>query len=94
MRILSPLNIDDVVVWFVELRLREIREKALVATVAVDDKNFFAAVAGHLVGGFLQEIQLNLPAVGDGAGFVFGFENLSEIIFRENDGKFLFGGVQ
>ena len=53
MRILSPLNIDDVVVWFVELRLREIREKAFVTAVAVDDKDFVAAITSHLVGGFL-----------------------------------------
>ncbi len=31
-----------------------------------------AAVAGHLVGGSLQKIHLDLPAVGDGAGFMLG----------------------
>ena len=33
-------------------------------------------------------------AVGDGAGFVLGFKNLAEIIFRKNDCVLLFGGVQ
>src|ERR1700746_1246378 len=88
------MNIDNVIVRLVELCLREIGKQAFVAAMAVDDENFSAAVAGHFVGGFLQKIQLNLPTVGDGAGFVLGFEDLPEIIFRENNGEFFFRGVQ
>src|ERR1043166_1103400 len=90
----TPLNVDDVIVRLVELTLREIGKETFVAAVAVDDKNFFAAVTRHLVGGFLQEIKLNLTAVGDGAWLVLGFENLPEIVFGKNDSEFFLGGVQ
>jgi hypothetical protein len=62
--------------------------------VTVDDQNFLAAVAGHLVGGFLQQGELQGAAVGHGAGLVLGFGDLAEIVFGENDGVFLLGGVQ
>lgn len=77
-----------------ELRLREKGKKAFVAAVAVDDDDFLAAVAGHFVGGFLEKFELEFAAVSDGAGFVFGFEDLAEEILREDDSVFLFGGVQ
>ena len=87
-------DVDHVVVWLVELCLREVWQQAFVAAVAVDDQNFLAAVAGHLVGGFLQQGELQVAAVGYRAGFVAGFDNLAEIIFGEDDGVFLLGGVQ
>ena len=62
--------------------------------MAVDDENFLAAVARHLVGGFLQQRQLQVAAVGDGSGLVARFGNLAEIIFGEDDGVFFLGGVQ
>ena len=62
--------------------------------MAIDDEDFFAAVARHFVGGFLEELQLEIAAIGDGAGLVFGFKNLAEIIFGKYDRVFLFGGVQ
>ena len=74
-------NIDDVVVGLVELRLREEGQQAVVAAVAVDDQNFLAAVARHFVGGFLQESELHVAAVGHGAGLVLGLGDLAEIIF-------------
>ncbi len=46
-------HIDDIVVGLVELRLREVGEQAIVAAVTVDDQDFLAAVAGHLIGGLL-----------------------------------------
>ena len=78
----------------VELRLREERQQAVVAAVAVDDQNFLAAVARHLVGGLLQQGELHGAAVGHGAGLVPGLGDLTEIIFGENDGVFLLGGMQ
>ena len=78
----------------VELCLREIRQQAVVAAVAVDDQDFLAAVAGHLVGGFLQQGELQVAAVGHGAGLVPRLGDLAEIIFGENDRVFFFGGVQ
>ena len=62
--------------------------------VAVDDQDFLAAVAGHLVGGFLQQGELQVAAVGHGAGLVPRFSDLAEIVFGEDDGVFLLGGVQ
>ena len=87
-------NIDHIVVRLIELRLREEWQQVFVAAVAVDDDYFLAAVARHLVGGFLQQGELHLAAVGDGSGLVAGFGDLSEIIFGEDDGVFLLGGVQ
>ncbi len=76
-------GVNNIVVWFVELRLREVGNKAFVAAVAVDDEDFLATVAGHLVGGFLEKPELEVAAVGNGAGLVLRFENLAEIIIRE-----------
>jgi len=72
-------NVDHVVVRFIELGLREVRKQALVAAVAVDDDHFLAAVASHLVGGFLQQGELHPAAVSHGSGLVTGFGNLAKI---------------
>ena len=71
-----------------------IRDRVLIAAVAVDDDHFLAAVARHLVGSFLQQGELHLAAVRDCSRLVAGFGNLSEVIFREDNGVFLLGGVQ
>jgi hypothetical protein len=42
--------------------------------LAADDHHLLASIAWHL-GGFLQEFQLRVGAVGDGAGLVPGFES-------------------
>src|SRR5439155_75804 len=42
----------------VELRLREIRKQAVVATVTVHDDDLPAAIPCHLVGRFLQQFEL------------------------------------
>ena len=76
------------------MRLSEIREQMFVAAVAIHDDYFFAAVARHLVGGFLQQGELHVAAVGDGSGLVARFGNLSKIIFGEDDGVLPLGGVQ
>src|SRR5215467_4631724 len=89
-----PLDVDHVVMGFFQLRLGKKRQQAFVAAMAVYDDDFLAAVAGHFVGGFLQKFQLEVAAVGDGSGFVLGFEDLAEIVLRKNDRIFLFGGVQ
>src|SRR5277367_3146498 len=70
----APLHVDYVIVRLIELGLREIWEQVFVAAVAIHDDDFFAAVAGHFVGGFLQQLQLQIGAVGDGTGLVLGFE--------------------
>src|SRR5215510_13370519 len=88
------LNVDDIVARFFQLRLGKKREQAFVAPVAVDDDDFFAAVTGHFVGGFLQQFELEVPAVGHSAGLVFGFENLAVKVFGKNDGVLVVGGVQ
>src|SRR4029077_5506847 len=87
-------DVDDVIVRTIELRLSEKGKQMFVASVTVDDDDFLAAVARHLFGGFLEELQLQFHAVGNGAGFVLGFENLSEVVLRKNDGVFLLGGFQ
>src|SRR5262249_7264273 len=87
-------GVDDVVAGGIEQRLVGVGNQAFVAAVAVDDEDFLASVARHFVGGFLEEFELEVAAVGDSAGFVLGFENLAEIIFGEDDGEFLCGSVK
>src|ERR1700734_2015919 len=82
-------DIDYVIVWGGELGLRKIGKQVLVAAMAIGDNDFLAAVSRHLVGSFLQELELNFRAVSDGARFVARFENLSKIIFREDYCKLL-----
>ena len=73
--------------------LREQRQQAFVAAVAVDDEDFLAAVARHLLHRFLQQRELRAQAVGNGSGLLLGFEDLAEIVFGEDDGVFLLDGV-
>src|SRR5882672_8315901 len=87
-------DVHDIVVWLIHLRLREEGKQVLIAAVAVDDDDFLAAVARHLVGGFLKQPQLKLHAVGHGARLVLGLKNLAKIIFGKNDGVLLLRGVQ
>ncbi len=91
----EDVDVDYVIVRLVELGLCEERQQAVVAAMAVDDQDLLAAVARHLVGGFLQERELHRAAVGHGSGLVLSLGDLAEIVFRENDGVFLrFGGMQ
>ena len=87
-------NVDDIIVRGGELGLGEIREQVVIAAVTVRDQDFLATVAGHFVGGFLEQFELQMLAIGDGSGFVAGFENLAEIIFGEDDGIFLRDSVE
>src|SRR2546422_7824634 len=52
-------DVHDVIMRRLELRLREKGEQAVVAAVTVDDDDFPAAIACHLVGRFLQQLQEN-----------------------------------
>src|SRR6266852_4763972 len=65
----------------------------LVSAVAVDD-DFLAAIASHLIGGFLKQFQLKFHAIRDGARLVLGLKDLAKIIFGKNDGVLLLRGVQ
>jgi hypothetical protein len=78
----------------VELRLREIRQQAVVAAVPVHDDDLLAAVARHLVGRLLQQLELQSAAVGHRAWLLFRFGNLPEVVRGEHDRVFLLGGVQ
>ena len=77
-----------------QLRLREERQQMFVAAVTIHDDDLLATIARHLVGGFLQELQLHLGAVSDRAGFMHGFKDLPEVIFGKHYSVFLLGGVQ
>jgi hypothetical protein len=87
-------DVDDVVAGAGHLSLGKEREEAVVAAVAVDDDDLFAAVAGHLGDCLLEESELGGEAVSDGAGLLAGFEDLAEIILGEDDGVFVFDGVE
>jgi hypothetical protein len=90
----DALHVHDVVVWRLELRLREKRQQAVVAAVTVHDDDLLAAVAGHLVGRFLQQLELQSAAVGHRAGLMLRFEDLPEVVLWENDGILLLGGIE
>jgi hypothetical protein len=87
-------DVDDVIAWAGHLSLGKEREEAVVAAVAVDDDDLFAAVSGHFGDGFLEECELGGEAVGDGAGLLAGFKDLAEVVGREDDGVFLLDGVE
>src|SRR6266571_5865328 len=87
-------NIDHIVVKLIELGLRKVGEQAVIAAMAVDDQDFLAAVAGHFVGGFLQQGELQVAAVGHGSRLVASLGDLAEIIFGKYDYVLLLGGVQ
>src|SRR5207245_2767279 len=87
-------HVHDVIMRRLELRLREKGEQAVVAAVTVHDDDLLAAIAGHLVGRFLEQLELQSPAVGHRARFVLGFEDLPEVVLRKNDGVFLLGGIE
>ncbi len=85
-------DINHIIVRGGELGLRKVGKQVLVAAMAIGDNNFLAAVSRHLVGSFLQKLELNFRAVSYRAGFVARFENLSKIIFGEDNGKLLLRG--
>ena len=86
-------DVDDVVALTGQLGLSEEREQGFVAAMAVDDYNFLAAVTCHFADGFLQERELGGEAVGEGAGLLARFEDLAEVVLREDDGIFLLDRV-
>lgn len=88
----TEVDVDDIVARLGELGLGEVLKKVSVAAVSVGDDDLLAAVAGHFVHRFLEQVELETRAVGDGAGFVFGFEDLAKVVFGEDDGVLLVGG--
>src|SRR6266498_2974831 len=93
-RVHQSQNINNVVVTLFELALSEEGKQVLVASVPVDDDYLPATVTGHFVRGLLQELKLQVSAVGDSAGLVPCFKDLPEIVLRENYRIFLFGCMQ
>src|SRR5580698_7201593 len=87
------IDINDIIMRSLQLRLREIREKILVTAVTINDDDLLAAVPAHFVGGFLQQIKLHVHAVGNRSGFMPRLSDLAEIISRKNDGIFVCGGM-
>src|ERR1700691_1778145 len=59
-------KVDNVIVRFLQLRLREVTQHPFIPAMAVDDDDLLASVARHLVSSFLQKRQLQFVAVGDG----------------------------
>src|SRR6267143_404958 len=78
----------------IEVRLGEEGKQMPVSAMTVDDDNLLAAIACHLIGRFLEQLQLEFHAVGDGSRFVFGFKNLSEVVLRKNNGVLLLRRLQ
>ncbi len=62
--------------------------------MAVYNDDFFAAVAGHFVGGCLQKFHLNFGGIRDSSGLVASLRNLAKIIGRKDHGVFLLGCLQ
>lgn len=77
-----------------QLGLSKEREQILISTITIHDDDFLTPVPRHLVGAFLQQVQLQLPAAGNRAGFVAGFKDLAKVVFRKNYSILLISGVQ
>ena len=90
----QPYNVDDIVVPFLQLALRKVRQQMFVSAVPINDNYFLAPVSRHLVSGFLQQLQLQAGTVRDGARFMAGFEDLPEIVFGKNYRVLLLCGGQ
>ena len=93
-RLMPPLHVNHIIVSLLQLCLRKIRQQVFVPAMPIYDDDFLTAVARHLVGRFLQELQLQLGAVGHRARFMPGLEDLPEIILRKYHRVFLFRRVQ
>ncbi len=90
----DALHVDDVIMRRVELRLGEEGQQAVVAAVPVHDDDLLAAVAGHLVGRLLQQLELQAAAIGNRPRLVLRFEDLAKVIIGEHDGVFLLRGIE
>src|SRR5207249_11937517 len=73
---------------------REVGKQAVVAAVTVHDDDLLAAIARHLVGRLLQQLELQSPAVGHRAWLVFRLKDLPEIVLGKDDRVFLLGGIE
>ena len=62
--------------------------------MSIDDDDLLTAITSHLVGGFLEQVELQVTAISYRSGLVPGLENLTKIVFGKHDGVFLLGGVQ
>src|SRR4029077_1045704 len=87
-------NVNDIVVWPIELRLGKEGNQVLVPAVAVDNHNLLAALARHFIRRFLEQLQLQFHAIGDGSRFMLGFKNLSEVILWKDDSELLLRRLQ
>src|SRR5205823_4440992 len=87
-------HVDDIIVRRVELGLCKVRQQAVVAAVTVHDDDFLTAIPRHLVGRFLQQLELESPAVRDGAWLMLRFEDLTKVVLGKDDRVFLLGGVE
>src|SRR5262245_17601951 len=76
-----------------KLRLSKERKQIIIPAVSVGDNDLLAAVAGHLVGGLLQQIELQPWAISNRARLVPGFEDLTKIILRVDNRILLLGAV-
>ena len=91
---LAAKHINHIIFRARHLRLGEEGKQVLVFAVPVHYDDFLAAVARHLIRGFLEQLQLQFHAVRYGARLVLRFKNLPEVIFGKNQGKFLLRRVQ
>jgi len=79
-RLHSAEHIHHIVMGLFQLALSKERQQVFVSAVPVHDDDLLTTVARHLVGGFLQQLQLELPAVRNGTGLVPGFKDLAKVI--------------
>src|SRR5205823_5481270 len=87
-------KINYIVVRLIQLRLRKVGKQTTVPPVAVNDQNFLAAIASHLVRSCLKQCQLQIAAVSDGTGLMTCLRDLPKIVLRENHSVLLLSGVQ
>src|SRR5581483_12133688 len=62
--------------------------------MSIHDDDLLASIAGHLVGGLLQQVELQVGTVRNCAGLMFSLEDLPEVVLGEYDGILLLGSMQ
>ncbi len=84
--------VNHVVPALFQLRLNEEAQPVRIPAVRAVNHDLLEPVAADFIQCRLQQIPDELRRVGDGAGRVFGFVNLAEIIFRKNHYVFFLRG--
>ena len=87
-------EINEIVPFRFQLGLAEILDQVGVAAVAVDQQDFFEAVAGYFAAGLVEQAEKQLGTVRNGSRLVARLKDLAGVPKGENHGVLGAGGQQ